>query len=274
MGTVILCSGVYAKTPYLIEEDKICLFSVEELCYYLYKNAFLLQDDFFSEKLFSWLEEECQLKEWGTELRQLKENSAPLFDFIAYLFRKTGFFAEEDLAKVEKVLNDSNHLSVPEKRKIRADAYFKKGRIAIAMQEYEMLLKDTAYEDRKFRARLYHNLGVCNAMLFQYKKAAEELKLAYRCYPNTETYVQFLCALKLSCSREEYLSYLSEHKESYEDSLEVERRVNMVQKEWTDSENGKKFPFEEEQEQGNYYETIEKLTRQAKEDYLYMINQG
>ena len=46
MNTVILCNGNYAKTPYYIEEEEVNLYSVEELCYYIYKNAFLLQDDF------------------------------------------------------------------------------------------------------------------------------------------------------------------------------------------------------------------------------------
>ena len=46
MSTVILCSGNYAKTPYYIAEEDLHLYSVEELCYYLYKNAFMLQEDF------------------------------------------------------------------------------------------------------------------------------------------------------------------------------------------------------------------------------------
>ena len=49
MSTVILCNGNYAETPYFIAQEELRLYSVEELCYYLYKNAFLLQDDFFDD---------------------------------------------------------------------------------------------------------------------------------------------------------------------------------------------------------------------------------
>lgn len=274
MENVILCNGVYAKSPYSIEEDKIELFSVEELCYYLYKNSFLLQEDFFSEDLFLWIEEECHLKDWSFQLRMMKKNEANMIDYVSFLFERTGFYGNEEIEKVKKVLLGSDHLSLAEKRKIRADAYLKKGRVAVAIREYEALLKDCKGADEKFCARLYHNLGVCNAMLFQYRKAAEEFWRAYRCYPNTESYVQYLSALKLGNSKEEYLAYLSEHKESYEDSLEVERRVSQIKIKWEECKVEKLLLETSEQDHTLFCETILKMTKQAKKDYLYMVKLG
>ena len=44
MSNVIVCEGTLAKTPYFVSEDGINLYSIEELCYYLMTNAYLLDD--------------------------------------------------------------------------------------------------------------------------------------------------------------------------------------------------------------------------------------
>ena len=35
MENVILCNGRYAQNPYLLEEENLRIYSVEELCYFL-----------------------------------------------------------------------------------------------------------------------------------------------------------------------------------------------------------------------------------------------
>lgn len=274
METAILCNGQYAKTPYCVTCDGARLYSVEELCYYLYKNAFLMQEEFFTEELIQWLATECKLEEWSQTLTQMRMEGAQLTDMLIFLFQNTGFYDEKEIEAVKKVLNGSSHLSIYEKKKIRADAYFKRGRIAMAALQYEELLKETEFANEKFRARLYHNLGVCDALLFQYKKAAEEFKRAYRTYPNTESYVQFLAALKLGSTKEEYLAYLSDHKESYEDSLEVERRMSQIEAELSSRDLDAYLNQIADEQETSYYETIIELTRQVKDEYLNMIYKG
>ena len=39
MENVILCNGRYAVNPYFLIEENLRLYSVEELCYFLYKNS-------------------------------------------------------------------------------------------------------------------------------------------------------------------------------------------------------------------------------------------
>ena len=272
MDNVILCNGKYAANPFFIEEDNLHIYSVEELCYYLYKNAFLIQEDFFSEELLEWMDKELGLAEWVGQLKLLKGKEEELLCSMEYLFLRTGYYGEADVKHVRGVLKDNNHLSVAERKKLRADAYCKKQRYAKASAEYEQLLKETEAEQVRFRAKLYHNLGVCSAGMFLYEKAAECFEQAFHEYPNTESYVQFLMAKKLGCSREEYLSYLADHPESYEDSLEVESRLTRVEQAW------EKTPFNEmlqdmmEEERATYYSTIKKLVAQAKADYIKMVD--
>ena len=148
MDHVILCNGKYAVEPYFLEEDNLHIYSVEELCYYLYKNAFLLREDFFSEELLSWMDKELELTEWVKQLKLLKGKEEEFLSCMEYLFLKTGYYDEADVKHVRAVLKDSNHLSVAERKKIRADMYCKKQKYAKAVAEYEQLLKADALHAR------------------------------------------------------------------------------------------------------------------------------
>lgn len=274
MENVILCSGSYAKNPYSIENSGISIYSVEELCYFLYKHAFVLQEDFFTDELVQWIEEECELTEWAEQLRMFQKQDADFVEYLEFLFCNTGFYGEQEIENVKKVLSKAHHLSLYEKKKLRADAFLKRGRIAVAAQEYEKLLSDIEQKDEKVRACLYHNLAVCDAKLFQYRKAAEEFWKAYRIYPNTESYLQFLSAMKMGSSKQEYLSYLADHPESYEDSLEVERRVSKIEMDYREQYLGDKVALLATQTGMAEYETVIDLTKQAKEEYLKMIRKN
>jgi len=80
--------------------------------------------------------------------------------------------------------------------------------------------------------------------------------------------VQFLTALKLSNSQEKYLTWLSEHPESYEDSLEVESRIARIEQAW------ERMPFSDmlqdmvDDSNGGFYGTLKQLLKQAKTDYI------
>ena len=274
MNTVILCSGNYAKTPYYIAEEDLNLYSVEELCYFLYKNAFMLQEDFFSDALLSWINQELGLPLWAEALKECRSKDDVLFHSIEYLFLMTGYFGKEECEKVRKLLQDGSRLSVQERKKMRADAYCKRQRYVLAIAEYEEILKNCSEEDVKLRARLYHNMGVCLAGMFIFDRAAECFKKAFHIYPNTESYVQLLASLKLGCSQTEYLSYLAEHPESYEDSLEVEARLKRMEQDWEKLAVTDVVDKLVEEEQVTHYAAVNRLLKQAKEEYTNMVSKG
>lgn len=274
MSTVILCSGNYAKTPYYIAEEELHLYSVEELCYYLYKNAFMLREDFFEDSLLAWIGQELGLLRWAEELKQYRDKEEVLFHSIEYLFLMTGYFGKEECEKVHRVLQDGSRLSVQERKKLRADAYCKRQRYVLAIAEYEEILKGCPEEDVKLKARLYHNMGVCLAGMFVFDRAADCFKKAFHAYPNTESYVQLLAALKLGYSQTEYLSYLAEHPESYEDSLEVEARLKRMEQDWERLADTDVVDRVVNEEQVTHYEAVSYLLKQAKEEYTNMVSKG
>lgn len=62
MGRVLLCLGRYARNPYFVERAYVNVYSVEELCYCLIRNAYLVDEEIMDENLPDWLERECGLK--------------------------------------------------------------------------------------------------------------------------------------------------------------------------------------------------------------------
>lgn len=274
MSTVILCNGNYAKNPYCFEADEVRFFSIEEVCYFLYKNAFLLPDDFFSDSLLDWIRDELDLPAFADSLLGFREKEDTVLRSIEYLFEATGYYGEQEFQKVRTVMQEGSKLSVTERRKLRADAYCRKQKYLLALGEYEELLKLADKEQTGFVAKLYHNIGVCHAGMFLYEQAAESFQKAFEWYPNTESYVQFLTALKFGSTQAEYLSYLSGNPESYEDSLEVEERIKRAQELWEDIAPKDRIERMTEQDGITSYAAVKQLLKQMKEEYLTMANKG
>ena len=274
MSTVILCNGNYAKTPYSLITDDIRLFSVEEVCFYIYKNAFFLQEDFFCDALIEWIRTELDLPVFANELTMIRAKEDALLKSVEYLFLATGYYGKEEFEKVKSVICEGSSLSVEERRKMRADVYCRKQKYKLALSEYEDLLNLAPEADEKFAAKLHHNMGVCHAGLFAYDRAAKEFKKAFDSYPNTESYVQFLTALKLSSSQTEYLAYLADHPESYQDSLEVENRLESAKSLWNNAAREDRIARIIQEEDISSYKAIGQLLGQLKEEYMSMMNKG
>lgn len=274
MSAVILCNGNYAKTPYCPVADDVRLFSIEEVCFYIYKNAFFLQEDFFNDGLLDWIGQELKLPSYADALRALRARNNTLLQSVEFLFLQTGYYTEEEVEKVKALMQEGNSLSVEERRKMRADTYCRKQKYKPAISEYEELLQLVSPEDNKMLARLHHNIGVCYAGLFLYENAAAAFKKAFDTYPNTESYVQFLTAMKLHCPQAEYLSYLAEHPESYQDSLEVENRLQSAAMLWDNTAKEDRVARLVEENGVSEYEAVRQMLKQMKEEYTKMMGKG
>ncbi|MDD6202277.1 MAG: hypothetical protein PUB13_04970 [Lachnospiraceae bacterium] len=269
MSTVILCNGRYAKTPYYVNEESLNLYSIEELCYYVFKEAYLLDERFICDELLEWIEKELELPQLAEQLGNVRGKENAMGMFAQILFSQTGYYGENEIALVNAVFKSQNNLSLQERKKTRADALLAKSKYGMASEEYEALLMETQESQVKLRAKLYHNLGVCAAGQFLYGKAADCFKKAYDTYANTESYVQFLTALKMGMDEETYLSYLSKHPESYEDSLEVESRMRQAKQDYENTPARQYLEkLEAEKENGApFYNGIHLLTEKMKDDY-------
>lgn len=75
MSGYILCQTKKAQRPYFIENISMNIYSIEELCYYLYHNLYLADHTVFNEELCNWLRDELELVHLAAKLKQNLERN-------------------------------------------------------------------------------------------------------------------------------------------------------------------------------------------------------
>ena len=63
-----LCVGNYGVHPFCFEGLNLKVYCVEELCFCLKENAYLLDTDIMADRLVDWLGQECGLEDLAEEL--------------------------------------------------------------------------------------------------------------------------------------------------------------------------------------------------------------
>ena len=72
MGSLILCHSKRAKRPYEISRVHMRIYTIEELCYYLCNNLYLIDYTIMNRRLCDWLEDELGLAKMAEDLRRVR----------------------------------------------------------------------------------------------------------------------------------------------------------------------------------------------------------
>ncbi len=232
MGKILLGTGEYAKTPYYFENLGLRVFSVEELCYVLRENAFLLDREIVNKRLVRWIEEELNLSELADMLYPLLHKKTPAGAFAGVILRYTNFYEEETVEKTEEIYEAGANLSVYEKLKSRVDYLVRNEKYMAAIREYEVLPE----QEKEMTSSIIHNMGVAMCGLFLFEEAAQQFLKAYELKQDGETLVEYLAAMRLSMKEEDYIAFAAGHPEYYEDTLTLEKRVEELGAAWEESE--------------------------------------
>lgn len=271
MGRVYLCLGKNAEVPYYFERARAHVWNVEELCYFLRENVWLLEPALFSRELCSWVGEQCGLKELSLKLYTAVEKEGTAEAFLKVLFSYTGYCSAQDLERMEKVLKVSASASDLERQKARGDYFLENGRYVLAMREYEELLARAGAAEPSLRGRVLHNLGVAQARMFWFEKAAISLEQAWKLTGRAETACQYLAAKRFLSSPQEYVAFLAERPDLYQASLQLEKQVEQCETAWADSEDARLCSHAQEARRDGAAhiceEMVEKRVKPLQEEY-------
>lgn len=181
MSGYILCQTEKAAVPYYIESISTNIYTLEELCYYLYHNLYLVDDTILNEGLCVWIEKELKLPSLAAKLRPHLGKFADMEDVLYPVFKEINYLTYEELRTLNSRLMRINqeHLAVRKKRK--GDALVKNGMYVNAIRTYQELLENEDSEEVRegFLESVYHNLGCAYSYLFQMEKALECFQKAY-----------------------------------------------------------------------------------------------
>lgn len=271
MGKVIVCVGKYGKIPYYMSHVGINLYSIEELCYYLKENVYLLDKEIMNFKLVDWIDEELGLEELGKSLRSLIRNDGTLSSYVAIILETAFYCKKEEIKELEQIIRDNSKLDIYEKRKKRADYFAKNKKYSVAISEYEKILKDVDKQDYILTTSIYHNIGVCLTKLFLFERAAFWFYKAYEMNGRKDCLILYMSAMKLAFAAADYgekmLSKLEAAEVEGELNLKLEHIVSQwndtTEKQWIDEiinkKDGEKSP--------EYYHKVEILINQWKDEF-------
>ncbi|MBQ9991006.1 MAG: hypothetical protein IJP31_08715 [Lachnospiraceae bacterium] len=272
--SIRLCLGEYAKNGYEPENMGIVIYSVEELCFFIRENACLLEEGLMNEALILWLEKECGLVSLAEELKKALRKKVSLKAFVDILLEYTGFFSPREKKEILESIMENSSMTISQKRKAKADALLERGQIGLAGREYGRLLEQTEHHEKEQRSRLYHGCGVCLARLFYFEAAGNYFLKAYQLGGRMDSLQQYLLALRLSRPEEEYLEYLRENEEIYEDSLRLEEELEKWKADWQESHNAsllERIRLEKQADPRSYQDRLKERIEYLKDAYREMV---
>ncbi len=275
MGRLTEPVGRYAEHPYYIAQTDTSVYCVEELCFTLCQNTFLLDRGLLDLKLAKWLDEECGLRELARPLYGLINQNGSPSAFVGIILEYTHYGTEKKRQETEELLRIGADMDVSTRRKHFADYLVGNGRYAQAVMEYEKVLEEIPSMNYVMRSELLHNKGVALCRLFSFAEAAEAFLLAYQENPAfEEAALSYLAALRMTVSEEEYITFIVEHPMWHEQSLEVEKRLEKSRIDYENSEEYKKLTGVLERRDTEYYKAVSEKLTQMQRDYRKMVEQS
>lgn len=272
MGRLIETLGNYAEVPYYIAQTDTFVYCVEELCFALCRNTFLLDRGLLDHRLVKWLEAECGLRDLARSLYPLVSGNASPSVFVGTILEYARFGTEKQRREAEELLKSGADVDASTRRKNFADYLVEHERYAQAVTEYEKILEEMPGMDHIMRSKLYHNKGVAHSRMFSFEEAADAFFMAYEEDPeNEEAAVSYLAALRMSFSEADYIAFIAGNPEWHMQSLEVEKRMMAAQKAYEDSDECREMGEFFVRRDTEYYNMIsEKLTGMQKK-YREMV---
>lgn len=186
-----------AQNPFTHEDLPVCLYTMEELCFFMETNIYLIDSSWLGEELFVWLETELDEDVLAAHLRSSRRKTGDVYSCAEYIFSAFGYYTETELRDITALLDQMRGKTRMERRKIRGDLYLESGQYRKAAYTYmELLQKEYAAQmTEELRGNILHNLGVVYARLFLFPEAAALFSEAYALRKSTESREAYLYAM-------------------------------------------------------------------------------
>ncbi|SFR91967.1 hypothetical protein [Anaeromicropila populeti] len=204
MGKFILCSGAEAAVPFHVEMSDIYLYTIEELCYYMYENIYIIEEEFFNQMLYDWIKNQLEMDMLVKKLESAMEGKMDLKSIVVTILCSTDYYTEGEIKELILVMDQLAGLTSIERRKKKADQYLKNGNYAFAAKEYDIILnqKESSVFTQEQLGNLLHNYGITLLHIATFCEAAQKFEQAYCMNRKVETLKYFILALQLGGLKE------------------------------------------------------------------------
>lgn len=221
-GRLIFSRDLPERIPYYFNISDTKIYSLEELCYYIYNNIYAVSQDMFSDDLFYWIEKSLLEPGLAKGFKNLKKSDASLKALVQYLMNYTDYYGSEEMRQINIILDDIEQQNPIEAKKVQADNLVKYCRYMEAIFCYitvvGMMEKSEEYPITKaFKGETYHNLAAAYMRVMNFSAAAANYKKAYDLNKEEASLKGCLWALKMAGDEAEFFDTVEAYKlsESY-----------------------------------------------------------
>ena len=227
MGSLVLCHDKHAAHPYEISRIHCKIFTIEELCYYLCNNLYLIDYTIMNEQLCTWLEEELEMKDLAGMLRDVIRLNGSVEKFVLTILKYSRIYRDPEMIRIQNVLERLKNQKDIERQKYKGDNLLESGEIEEAIIVYQAILNQEKDEtvDAKFYGRIYAGLGAAYGRLFLYEESAKMYDRAYQICEDTALLKPYLYASYKYMSLEEYHILLTKHEEYVEINAQMRQEI-------------------------------------------------
>ncbi len=194
----ILCTGKTADLPYNVPYSDTLLYSLEELCYYIYQNIYAVTEEFFTPELVAWVRDEIKHPLLANKCEKLLETETPdLKDIVVTVLCASDYYREKEIRSVTKILDNIINLPYHTRMKIKSDNYLKYGRYGKASVLYKKLLKSSFavnFSTEEY-GDILHNLAISLFYVSSFRESSDYFKEAYIRNHNKESARHYLYVL-------------------------------------------------------------------------------
>ncbi len=212
MGKLIKCASRIAEHPYCFKATRTNVYSIEEVCYYLKHNIYMMQEEVFDASFAVWLRQELGMEETARKVDALRQDTDNLKDMVVTLCCSCDYYTEEEINELIRILDQTRDLSRLQRQKIKAQSYYDSGSLEQAKKEYEQILsgEEMLRETPEETGRLYHLLGVIYARLGELHSAAQAFRQGYELNRRPACLQSYLYALRLAGEETAYQKALQD----------------------------------------------------------------
>ncbi len=181
MGGSIILSTKRTKTPYYVDELGLSIYTIEELCYYMYHYLEFLEDEFINAELLDFIENSMGLKTLAQKVVRWAGGGSDFGQIILMIEQDVHYLNADEMSDLKARLEWRRSAKPVERFKKKADTLVVLGKHRHAIAIYDELLERERVLNLSSRTkgRVFHNRGIAYARLFMFGEASESLELAY-----------------------------------------------------------------------------------------------
>lgn len=271
MSGLLLC-GKRTTNPYYIKEAGINIYSIEELCYYLYNNTYMVGQEFFCDELIKFVSDELELPSLGQRLRQKIDYKDTLDTMVMEVLTSVAYYSHDECKGIEETIKALGSKSKPERMKAMADMLLDRMKYVSAAKAYKEILnnRDEVYETG-FVANIWNNLGVVYAKQFLFEDSVNCFKMACDIDRKEEYFDNMVCSAIFSRNDSVLADLTAQYQigegmlEQYMKAIESNRKMMVREKDFMELKD--KLKYDGRVELAVYNEDIRRVLERWKEEY-------